>query len=111
MFAAHMTSEFRVPTEGRGRKVDEWQLRPAKPDNHFWDALVGCAVGASIQGVRLPEMNTKKKKSTKKKSEKNINISVSLKKFKETQSYIERIFSRLSQCHAKGVRFGCWCLW
>lgn len=53
LLAQHLTAEFRVRTEGRGRSVDEWKLRPAKPDNHWFDGLVGCAVGASIQGVCL----------------------------------------------------------
>ena len=33
LFADHVTAEYRVRTEGRGRKVDEWKLPPAKPDN------------------------------------------------------------------------------
>jgi len=53
LLADHLTSEYRVRTEGRGRTVDEWKLRPAKPDNHWFDGLVGCAVAASIQGVVL----------------------------------------------------------
>ena len=28
LFAEHLTAEFRVRTEGRGRVVDEWKLRP-----------------------------------------------------------------------------------
>jgi len=53
LFAEHLTAEYRVRTEGRGRTVDEWKGRPAKPDNHWFDGLVGCAVAASIQGVCL----------------------------------------------------------
>lgn len=55
MFADHLCSEFRVRTTGRGREVDEWRHRPGRPENHFWDCLVGCAVGASIQGAGLPQ--------------------------------------------------------
>jgi len=33
--------------------VDEWKLRPTRPDNHWLDCLVGCAVAASIQGAAL----------------------------------------------------------
>lgn len=55
MLADHLCSEFRVRTEGRGRQVDEWKLRPERPDNHLYDCLVGCAVAASIEGVVLPE--------------------------------------------------------
>ena len=55
MFADQMCSEFRVRTSGRGREVDEWKLRPDRPDNHLFDCLVGSAVAGSIQGVVLPE--------------------------------------------------------
>jgi hypothetical protein len=54
LFAEHITAEYRVKTEGRGRTVDEWKLRPSAVDNHWLDGLVGCAVAASIQGVILP---------------------------------------------------------
>jgi len=58
---AHMlTSEYRVPTQGRGRTVDEWLLRPDRPDNHWWDNLVGAAVAASIEGVTLAELEPPK---------------------------------------------------
>ena len=53
LFADHVTAEYRVRTEGRGRKVDEWKLPPAKPDNHWLDCLVGCAVAASMLGVSV----------------------------------------------------------
>jgi len=53
MFAEHLTAEYRVRTEGRGRTVDEWKARPEQPDNHWLDCLVGCAVSASIQGAVL----------------------------------------------------------
>ena len=54
MIAEQLTAEYRVKTEGRGRTVDEWKARPAQPDNHLLDALVGAAVAGSIQGVMLP---------------------------------------------------------
>jgi hypothetical protein len=53
MFAEHLTSEYRIKTEGRGRTVDEWKIRPERADNHWLDCLVGSAVAASIQGVVL----------------------------------------------------------
>jgi hypothetical protein len=55
MFADHMISEYRVKTEGRGRTVDEWRLRPSGGDNHWLDGSVGCAVAASMLGSALPE--------------------------------------------------------
>ncbi|MBI5939831.1 MAG: phage terminase large subunit family protein [Caulobacterales bacterium] len=54
LLAEHLTAEHRVRTEGRGRVVDEWRLRPERADNHWFDGVVGCAVAASILGVVLP---------------------------------------------------------
>ena len=53
LLAEHLTSEYRVRTEGRGRKVDEWKVRPSSVDNHWLDCLVGCTVAASMQGCAL----------------------------------------------------------
>ena len=54
LLAEHLTAEYRVKTQARGRVVDEWKLRAGGPDNHWLDCLVGCAVAASIQGALLP---------------------------------------------------------
>ena len=51
LFADHLASEYRVPTEGRGRKVDVWKMRPNFRDNHLFDCVVGCHVAASVAGV------------------------------------------------------------
>jgi len=59
LLAEHLTAEYRVKTEGRGRIVDEWKLRPERVDNHWLDCLVGCAVAASIQGAILPGTDAK----------------------------------------------------
>ena len=56
MFAEHLTAEYRVKTEGRGRTVDEWKLRPERGDNHWFDCLVGCAAAASLQGAAIVGM-------------------------------------------------------
>ena len=53
LFAEHVTAEYRVKTEGRGRRVDEWKMRPEAHDNHWLDGLVGCAVAASMSGCVL----------------------------------------------------------
>ncbi|HAI12367.1 MAG TPA: hypothetical protein DCM28_11730 [Phycisphaerales bacterium] len=53
LLADHLTAEFRVKTTARDRIVDEWKLRATRPDNHWLDCLVGCAVAASIQGANL----------------------------------------------------------
>ena len=53
LLADHLTAEYRVKTQGRGRTVDEWKQRPERADNHWFDCLVGAAVAASIQGATL----------------------------------------------------------
>lgn len=67
MWAEHLTAEYRVQTQGLGRKVDEWKIRPSRPDNHYFDCIVGCAVGASIQGVRLAALQGHARPIAKKK--------------------------------------------
>jgi len=57
LLAEHITAEYRVKTQGRGRTVDEWKVRMSAVDNHWLDCLVGCAVAASIQGATLPGMD------------------------------------------------------
>jgi hypothetical protein len=59
LFAEHVTAEYRVRTEGRGRTVDEWKMRPERSDNHWLDGVVGCAVAASMQGCSLPGTDVK----------------------------------------------------
>jgi hypothetical protein len=49
--AAHLTSEYRVLVEANGRTVWEYSLPTDKPDNHWFDCLVGSAVLASFCGV------------------------------------------------------------
>jgi len=53
MVADHITAEYRVTTQGRGRTVDEWKMRAERSDNHYLDCAAGCAVGASMCGVDL----------------------------------------------------------
>lgn len=54
LFADHIAgAESFVRTEGHGRSVCEWSIKPSKPDNHWFDCLVGCAVAASMCGVRF----------------------------------------------------------
>jgi phage terminase large subunit GpA-like protein len=53
LVADHLTAEYRVRTLAQERMVDEWKLRATRPDNHWLDGLVGCAVAASIQGAGL----------------------------------------------------------
>jgi len=53
LLSEHLTSEYRVRTEGRGRTVDEWKIRVDGLDNHWLDCMVGSAVAASMQGAVL----------------------------------------------------------
>ena len=65
LFAEHLTAEYRVKTEGRGRKVEEWKMRPEAKDNHWWDGVVGNAVAASMVGCVLAGTDQQKVKSAK----------------------------------------------
>jgi len=58
LIAEHLTAEYGVEVTGRGRTVEEWKARPDKPDNHWWDCLVGCAVAASRDGASLGARQT-----------------------------------------------------
>ncbi len=55
LISEHLVAEYRsrVKNISTGRELDEWKLKASKPDNHFLDMLVGCAVGASIMGIEL----------------------------------------------------------
>lgn len=53
MFADHLKAEFCVKTFGRGREVTEWSVKPGKPDNHWFDCLVGATCVASMLGCSL----------------------------------------------------------
>lgn len=54
-FAGHMLAERRtwVEVKAKGRAIWEWDERPERPDNDWFDCLVGCAVAASIVGCRI----------------------------------------------------------
>ena len=55
LLAEHLTAEYRVKTQGRGRTVDEWKLKPQSHNNHWLDCCAGCAVCASMLGATMPE--------------------------------------------------------
>jgi hypothetical protein len=62
--AKHLKAEYPVRTKGKGREVDEWKLKPDRPDNHWLDCLVGCCVAGSVEGCKLAgEGGRKVKKS------------------------------------------------
>lgn len=60
MLIDHLLSEYSVTTEGRGRKVDEWFLRPNR-ENHLFDCFVGCCLAASEQGIEFGRAAVTKK--------------------------------------------------
>lgn len=62
MFARHMTAEKPIRTNAKGRVVDEWKQNPGRPDNHWWDCLVGCGVAASMCGCKLGVLKSETKK-------------------------------------------------
>ena len=62
MYAEQMTAEIPVRTEGRGRVVNQWQIKAANRDNHFFDCTVGAAVAASIEKIELPGTETGRKR-------------------------------------------------
>ncbi|HEY1191924.1 MAG TPA: terminase gpA endonuclease subunit, partial [Gemmata sp.] len=49
----HLAAETAEPVTIRGSTFDKWSERPHHPDNHWLDCVVGCAVGASVQGVNF----------------------------------------------------------
>lgn len=53
LLAEHLTAEYRIKTMARDRTVDEWKLKAIRPDNHWFDCLVGCGVAASMEGAKL----------------------------------------------------------
>ena len=65
LFASHLASEYCVPTQARGIRVDEWKQRSNKADNHWFDCLVGSAVAASISGAKLQDGQEVKIQRTK----------------------------------------------
>jgi phage terminase large subunit GpA-like protein len=42
--------------EKSGRTIGVWKIKPSRPDNHWWDCLVGSTVAASMLGCYPPGM-------------------------------------------------------
>ena len=57
MYASHICAETYGPEPffGHGRWVEEWKIRPERPDNDWLDAMVLATVGASMLGCRRGE--------------------------------------------------------
>jgi hypothetical protein len=59
LFAEHVTKAelWRVQIDkASGRSVAEWEPYPNRPDNHWFDCLVGCTAAASMEGIALEGM-------------------------------------------------------
>jgi len=66
LFTEHVAhSETWVETTALGRMVHEWSPRPTRPDNHWFDCLVGCAAAASMCGVRTPGETSRQRRQRK----------------------------------------------
>jgi hypothetical protein len=51
LLTVHLLSEYRTPTFGQGRRVEEWRMRANNKENHWFDGVVGAAVAASVTGL------------------------------------------------------------
>ena len=58
----HFGAEFFTDVEARGgtRRVEEWELKPGRTDNHWFDCCVGCCVAASMCGLKLQTLPPKR---------------------------------------------------
>ena len=66
MFADHVArSERWVEVTGPGGTIREWLAQPTRPDNHYFDCLVGCAVAASISGIKFEGQAVQKRSQRK----------------------------------------------
>ena len=54
-----LTAEYPVSTEARGRRLDMWRLKVGR-ENDLWDGLVGCAVAASVRGLKRARQDPKR---------------------------------------------------
>ena len=53
LLAEHLAAESAEPVTIRGSTFDKWAKRPHHPDNHWLDSVVGCAVAASLLGLKF----------------------------------------------------------
>lgn len=53
MFADQLTAEYRERASFGDYNYWQYLLPPNKPDNHFFDCLVGCCVLASVEGLSV----------------------------------------------------------
>ncbi len=69
-FAQHQLAEWgdTLKHEKSGRSVEVWKEKPGKPDNEWWDGVVGCAIGADYAGgISLKDSGLKSTPARKRK--------------------------------------------
>lgn len=54
LWSEHQRAEYPTTVEANGQKVEEWAVMPGRPDNHYFDTMVGNCAAASVQGICLP---------------------------------------------------------
>jgi hypothetical protein len=56
LFADHCVSEEpkTIIHKETGRERTIWEWKPGRPDNHYWDCMVGSAVAGSMLGATVP---------------------------------------------------------
>ena len=51
MFSEHLSAETAKSVESGTNRVVEWSPTPTRPDNHFFDCVVGAYAAASTLGI------------------------------------------------------------
>jgi hypothetical protein len=70
LFCDHLESETPTRFTVKGRTIDEWDLRPGRPDNHWFDCAVGCTAAASLLGISVGVHSSKPVKTETKQKRK-----------------------------------------
>ncbi len=66
LWSEHQRAEYPTTVEANGNKVEEWAIMPGRPDNHYFDTMVGNCVAASILGITLPGEQPKARRRRRK---------------------------------------------
>jgi len=62
LFGDHLIAEEpkTIVHKETGRERTVWAWKPSRPDNHWWDCLVGAAAAASMLGASVPGIEPKR---------------------------------------------------
>lgn len=55
LIAEHCNAETVLLVSAGENEVNEWREKPARPDNHYFDCLVGATVAASTLGIKTED--------------------------------------------------------